>query len=296
MSQILKAHLALFTVALIYGANYSIAKIVLDDHYILPKGFILLRVLSAALVLWSLNRFLPKEKIERQDYPRLILCAIFGVVINQVFFFSGLKLTTPINASLIMTTTPILVLIASTILIGERITVFKVLGIALGAAGAILLISYGKRIVFDSSQRLGDVLIFINAASYGIYLVLVKSLMRKYQALTVIKWAFTIAIVFLIPLGAKELIAVDWASFPPPVWLSVFYVLLFATVAAYSLNAFALQTVNPSTVSIYIYLQPILAAAIALILLQDTLDWVKVASAVMIFAGVYLVSYQKKGG
>jgi drug/metabolite transporter (DMT)-like permease len=296
MSQILKAHLALFAVALIYGANYSIAKIVLDNNYIQPKGFILMRSLAGFLVLWSLTSIFPQEKIDRRDYLRLFLCSVFGIVVNQVFFFSGLKLTTPINAALIMTTTPILVLIISTLFIGEKITLYKIIGVILGATGAIILISYGQQINFYENQLLGNLMIFINATSYGIYLVLVKTLMKKYKPITVIRWAFTISLFFLIPLGGYDLTIIEWNTFTPKVWLAVAYVLIFVTIFTYLFNAFALQIVNPSTVSIYIYLQPILAAAIALILLQDTLDWVKVASALMIFAGVYLVSYQKKGG
>ena len=296
MSQIVKAHLALFTVALIYGANYSIAKIVLDDGYLQPKGFILLRALTNVLLVWLVHGLFIREAVKRQDLFRLFICGVFGVVINQVFFFSGLKLTTPINAALIMTTTPILVLIASAIIIGEGITFRKVTGVILGASGAILLISYGKDLSFHKDQIWGNILVFINATSYGIYLVLVKTLMDKYHPLTVVKWVFTFSIIFLLPLGMPDLLIAQWSSFPSEVWWAIIYVLIATTFLAYMFNAFALKTVNPSVVSIYIYLQPVLATIIALAFARDHLDMVKIISAVLIFGGVYLVSFRKKEG
>ena len=178
MSSTLKAHLALFSVALIYGANYSIAKIVLDDGYIQPVGFILLRNIVAIIFFWAFHSWYIKERVEKKDLPLLLLCGIFGIAINQIFFFSGLKFTTPINASLIMLMTPILVLITSAFILKEKITWQKVLGIALGILGAVLLVTYGKQLSFAQSQLKGDLMILINAISYAIYLVMVKTLLN----------------------------------------------------------------------------------------------------------------------
>ncbi len=293
MSTRLKAHLALFSVALIYGANYTIAKEVLDNDYIQPLGFILLRVLSG-LILFSLVHFLfIKEKIERKDVGKLILCGLFGVAINQMFFFTGLKLTRPINAALIMTVCPIIVLIVSAIILKEAVTVRKLLGIVLGASGAILLILYGEELSFGKDRILGDIMIFVNATSYGIYLVLVKSLMQKYHPFTVVKWVFSIGILFVFPFGIGELAAVDWSLFKSSTWIAVAYVLIFTTFLAYFLNAYALKMVRASTVSIYIYLQPVLATLVAVLVQSDQLVLQKVVFGLMIFAGVYLVSSKK---
>ena len=290
MNSKIKAHIALFSVALIYGANYTIAKDVLDNGYIKPIGFILMRVLTGLILFTLLHAIYVKEKVDRKDFIRLILCGLFGVAINQTFFFSGLKLTTPINASLIMTTTPILVLIASSIMIGEKITFRKILGILAGGTGAVLLILNGERINFAKSQILGDMMIFINATSYGIYLVIVKSLMKKYNPFTVVKWVFLFGTIFVLPFGFGELTEVKWETFDTHIWLAVAYVLLFTTFLAYLFNAYALKTVNPSVVSIYIYLQPLLATMIALIFAKDNLGGIKIISGVLIFIGVYLVS------
>lgn len=290
MPKTLVAHILLFLVALIYGANYTIAKVVMDDHHLAPIAFIVLRVISATLLFWIFHLALIKERIHRSDLGRIILCAFFGVAINQTFFFSGLKLTTPINASLIMTTTPILVLIASSLLVGERITPWKIAGIIIGATGAGLLIAYGKEVSFNQSRLLGDLLVFINASSYGIYLVLVKGLMVKYNPITVIKWVFSFGFLMVLPFGIGGLASANWAEFTPVIWGAIAYVLLATTFLAYLFNAIALKSVNASVVSIYIYLQPLTATLIALLLGKDHLTLVKLTAGMLIFLGVFLVS------
>lgn len=290
MPSAIKAHIALFLVALIYGANYSIAKIVLDDEYIQPIGFVLMRALIGIILFWFFHLLFVREKVERKDFFQLFLCGIFGVAINQMLFFTGLKYTTPINASLIMTTTPILVLLISAFIIKEKITSQKMAGIALGAFGAIMLIAYGKELSFQQDQLFGDLMIFINATSYGIYLVYVKKLMMKYHPITVVKWVFTFGILFVFPFGIGELLEVEWSSFTAGVWWAVIYVLVAVTFLTYWLNGFALKIVNPSIVSIYIYLQPLLATSIALMMMKDELTFVKVVAGIFIFLGVYLVS------
>lgn len=290
MSKTFKAHLALFAVALIYGANYSIAKIVLDDHYLHPTGFITLRICAAAILFTIFHQIWIKEKVERKDFPLLIVCALFGAVFNQLFFFLGLKETTPINASLIMTTTPILILIISAVLIKEKVTWLKVFGIILGAIGAIIIISAGKEVSFTSNQALGNLFIFINASSYGIYLVLIKRLMDRYHPITLIRWIFTIGAIIVLPFGIPYLIHTEWQTFTPIVTASVVYVLLFTTFFTYLFNGLALREVPASIVGIYIYLQPLIATIIALIVGNDQLSGLKIIAGALIFTGVFLVS------
>ncbi len=285
-----KAHLALFSVALIYGANFSIAKEVMPT-YIQPLGFILMRVVSGVVLFWLFHTFFIKEKIDKKDIKQLVLCGLFGVAINQMCFFKGLNWTTPINASLIMTTSPMLVLIISSFALKERITSKKILGILLGCMGAVLLIVYGQSIKFNPKGILGDLFIFINAASYSIYLVLVKKLIKKYHPITVIKWVFTFGLLFVFPFGIQEFLIIEWQTFPLNIWLAVVYVLFFVTFMTYFLNGYALKTVNPSVASTYIYLQPLLATIIALLLAKDELSLEKVIAGLLIFIGVFLVSH-----
>lgn len=290
MSRVVKAHLALFLVALIYGANYSIAKLVLDDNYIQPFGFIVFRVLCGLGLFWFFHLMFVQEKVEKADFPMLILCAAFGVATNQLCFFMGLKHTTPINASLIMTTTPILVLVISSILIKEKITLQKLIGIALGAIGAILLISRGGSFSLQQNQLLGDSLILINATSYGIYLVMAKKLMDRYNPITVVTWVFTFGFFMVLPFGWRDVLAIEWSTFSSTIWAAFAFVLIAVTFFTYLFNAFALKIVSPSVTSIYIYLQPLFASIIALMMGKDELGLVKILAGVLIFAGVFLVS------
>ena len=294
MKRKLIAHTFLFLVALIYGANYTIAKIVLDGEYVDALGFVFFRVLAAVILFRIVYHLLIREKIERSDIPLLFLCGLTGVAINQLLFISGLEFTTPIHAALIMTIIPIPVLITSSILLKEKITSRKILGIVLGAIGAIILISYNQQIDLKSEQLLGDLMILVNATSYGIYLVLVKKLLIKYHPITVITWVFTFGFILVTPVGIKEATEVDWSTFTDEIWLSFFYVLIFTTFFAYLLNSFGLQVVSPTVVAIYVYLQPLLATAIALLLNKDVISLHKVISCVFIFLGVYFVSDLRK--
>ena len=292
MSKNLKAHLALFAVALIYGANYTIAKEVLDNDHLHPFALVLMRVLAGAALFWLFAAFFIREKVEKKDMPMLALCGLAGAAANQLLFITGLKYPSHINAALVMTTAPILVLVISWVILKEPIKLRKVLGIAIGICGAALLIIHGKKFAYTKSALNGDVLIFCNAMCYGLYLVLVKNLMRKYNPLTVIKWVFTFGVVFVLPFGTLELLNAPMNTFTPQVWMAIAYVLICTTFLAYLLNAVALKHVSPSVVSIYIYLQPLLATSIALMLGKDVLTTTKVAAGILIFSGVFLVSKQ----
>ncbi|MDB9725618.1 DMT family transporter [Salibacteraceae bacterium] len=285
----IKAHAALFAANLIYGLNYSVAKDVMPE-YIQPFGFILLRVLGASLLFWFFHSLLSNEKIDKKDWPRIALCGLFGVAMNQLLFFAGLNITTPINAAIIMTSNPILVLIAASIILHEVITKQKILGLSLGVIGALLIIIFKADFSFDSTTWPGDVMILMNAASYGVYLVIVKPLMTKYQPLTIIKWVFTFGLLYVIPFGFYDFMAIEWSSFTTTIWLETAFVVICTTFFAYLLNIFALKKLQPSTVSTYIYTQPVLASFFAIIMGKDELSLVKIVGAVLIFTGVYIVS------
>ena len=286
-------HLALFIVNLIYALNYSIAKDVMPD-YIGPSGFILLRVTGGSILFFLTYFFFIRESVESRDIIRLILCGLFGVAINQLFFFEGLNLTTPINAAIIMTVSPILVIIFSAIIIKEKITFRKVLGIFLGITGAATLILKSGSISIENDFFIGNILVFINATSYSIYLVLVKTLMTKYNPITVMFYVFSFGLIFVFPFGLNELASVSFQSFTMLIYFKVAFVVICTTFLAYLFNAFALKSLNPSVVSIYIYLQPVLASIIAIILKSDSLDVIKIISSLFIFSSVFLVSIPPK--
>ena len=293
MKRIFFAHIALFIVNLIYALNYTIAKDVMPG-YIEPSGFILLRVLCGVFLFSFFFFLFIKESVEKKDFFRLALCGLFGVAINQLFFFDGLNLTTPINAAIIMTVNPVLVIIISALLIGEKITVKKIIGIVLGIIGAGALILNSGSVSFDNDFFIGNLLVLINATSYAIYLVLVKGLMKKYNPLTVMFFVFLFGLFFVLPFGYQDLNSVNIDSFTNDIYLKILFVVVCTTFIAYLLNAFALKSLNPSIVSIYIYLQPVLASVIAILYNSDTIDYIKIVSSIFIFIAVFLVSIPTK--
>ena len=293
MSRRLLAHLALFGANLIYGINYTLAKDVMPD-FIQPLGFIFLRVSGAILLFWLCYRLFFYEKVAKSDLFKLALCGLFGVAINQMLFFEGLNLTTPINAAVIMVTNPILVLIIGAFLAAEVITKRKMLGITLGATGAISLITYGGAVELNSNHLWGNIMVLINAASYGVYLVLVKPLMQKYKPITVISWVFLFGFFLIFPFGWGQFQAIEWSIMPTGILWKAAFVVVCTTFMAYLLNIYGLKSLNPSTVSTYIYLQPVLASMVAIFTNSDSLSLIKLGAALVISSGVYLVSVKPK--
>ena len=262
--------------------------------YIQPFGFILLRVSMATLFFFVIAFFVANDKIQKTDWPRLFWCGMFGVALNQLFFFKGLNQTTPINASLIMITTPISVLVLARWMIGEKITSRKALGIFLGAAGALLIMFGKKDFVLNKEGVWGDIMVLFNAFFYAVYLVLVKPLMQRYNPLTVIKWVFAFGLIPVTIIGGHELQQVQWQSFSITIWWYTAFVVVCTTIMAYLLNIYAMKKVSPTVVGIYIYVQPIVATLMALSYGKDDLNFVKIIAAVMIFSGVYLASVTGK--
>lgn len=283
------AHLSVLVANLIYGANYTIAKGVMPD-YIGPFGFIFLRVISASIIFWVIDIFFKSPRMETKDLGRLILCGLFGVATNQLLFFKGLSITAPINASLMMTTNPIMVMIVAAIILREKVSLRKVSGIIIGILGAVSLIIFGKQFNFQQGDVLGDLLILINSISFGIFLIIVKPLMQKYPPITVMKYVFVFGSLFVIPFGYDEFNRIEFKDFPTHIWLAVSYVVIITTVVVYLLNTFALKNLSPTSVSSYIYLQPVFATMFAILLGKDSLHLMHIISSVLIFTGVYLVT------
>jgi len=284
------AFLLAFAAAVIYGLSFTIAKEVMPV-YVKPFGFILLRIIGATIIFWIIGFFIKKEKIILSDYPRIFLASIFGTALNMLTFFKGLSMTTPINASVIMVTTPIIVLTFSTFILKEKATKRKLSGIFIGMFGAILLIVYGNEIGVSSNAVLGNILVFINAASYALYLILIKKLTEKYHPLTLAKWLYLFGLFLVFPFGIQEFNQIDWTEIPITGLYRIGYVVVFTTLLAYMFNLFAIKELKPTTISIFIYLQPVLATTYALIVGSDELNEIKILATILIFIGVYLVSH-----
>ena len=279
-------------VSLIYGVTFTIAKDVMP-FYIDAYGFILLRVGGSVILFWLIWLFIPKEKIAFNDFPRIIAAAFFGVAFNMLTFFKGLSLTSPISAAVIMVSTPMIVLTLSALIMKERMQKRKIFGIVLGLVGTAFLILYGKSIGSATNAGLGNFLVLINAISYGFYLIIVKKLMDKYNAFTFVKWIYLFGFIMVLPFGWSQFQIVEWALVPTAICWKIGFVVVFSTFLTYLLNLLSMKELKPTTVAVFIYLQPLFATIFAISLGKDELSLVKISAAVLIFIGVYLVTQKK---
>jgi len=286
------ALLAATFVSIIYGVTFTIAKDVMPK-YVAPFGFITMRVGGSVLLFWLVSFFGPKEKIELADFPRIIAAALFGVALNMLTFFKGLSYTSPIMGAVLMVTTPMIVLILSSFIMKEQIKKRKAIGILFGLSGTITLILYGKSVANAPNASLGNLLVFINAVSYAFYLIIVKKLMDKYNAFTFVKWIYTFGFIMVLPFGWNEFHAISWGNMPEAIYWKIGFVVVFSTFFTYLLNLLSMRELKPTTVAVFIYLQPLFATIFAIGLGKDELSMVKFLSAVLIFVGVYLVTQKK---
>lgn len=294
MSKTIQAHLALIVVSLIYAATFSVAKEVMPQ-YLDPSALVLLRVGISGLLFWIFGSIITKEKVEKKDFPRIALLAVCGVAINQLLFLNGLSQTTPINASIIMVSNPVFVLFIAAMLLRERISGKKLLGIVFGMTGAILLLLFNKDFTFGSETLKGDAMILVNSMAWAFFVVLVKPLMLKYNAFTVVKWVFLFGFIYVFPFGFGEFTQIEWITMPRIVVKNLIFVVIGGTFLVYVLNTYALRALTPATMSIYVYFQPLLTTLIAVFYYHnDTLDTRKIVSGMLIVLGVFLVSQPKK--
>lgn len=281
-------HLALLAVQIMFGTWPMVGKIALRS--IPSVSLVGFRVGGAAVAFVAIGvvtrRF---GRIARRDWPLLIVSSLLGVVLNQWLFVKGLSMTTVINATLLGTTIPVFTLLVSILSRNDRASARRIFGILLAAAGIVYLVSpHGAD--FSQSSRLGDLLIIINSLCYGTYIAISKDLVNRYSALTVITWIFIVGCIPTVPVGLFSLSHVSLSGVSGVVWVAVIYIILVPTVGCYYLNSWALARVPPSTVAVYIYLQPLIAFALAPILLGEKLSWRVIGAALLVFTGVIIVT------
>ncbi len=289
MNSTLKAHLSLFIAQVIYAMNYSIAKDLMPNA-IKPLGLVMLRIIGALLLFWTFSFFIKSEKIEKADFKKLMVLALFGICINQVFFIYGLSLTKPINSAIIMVSNPIAVMLFTIIVFKERLTIFKISGLALGIIGALTLLLFKGSFTLGSETIIGDLMTLVNSLSWAIFVVMAKPYMIKYQTITVMKWLFLFGFIYMLPFGLPDLIEVNWLHLSSSIIIAMAFVVIGTTFLAYLLNMYALKALSSSVVSMYIYFQPFLATLIAVYLGKDEITPIKIISALFIIFGVFLVS------
>lgn len=294
MNSRILALIAATAASTIYGVNHTIAK-GLMPNIIGPFGFILLRVSGAALLFWIISFFYKSEKVARRDWLRMIGCAFFGMVLNMTMFFKGLSLSTPINSSVVITIAPVLLLILSAVFLKEKITWLKSVGIGLALTGALLLVLFGLRTQTNAPNiPLGNLLFMVNAASYSVYLIMVKPLVAKYNSITLMKFFFLFAVAMNLPIGFSEFSQVDWLQLSFDSILKMIFVVVGTTVLTYLFNIYALKQLSPSTIGAFMYLQPLVAALFAILVGSDSLTPLRLLAAAFIFLGVFLSTRKKK--
>lgn len=289
----LKVHGALFLVSLLYAILFSWAGQIMPK-YIEPEGFVWLRIISAFLLFTLTSLLMGWERIDWKTDGWLILtCAFFGTAANMYLFFKGLSLTTPINGAVLMMVTPLFVAVFDHIRSNKMPGLETVLGLTMGTAGAVLLI-WGNDADFSRKTIRGDIMVAVNAAFYAVYLVMVKKLVHKYKPVTVNRLTFGTGILLMAPLGLASFLRTDFRAIPGDIWLKIGYVLFFTSFLVYLLNAYGVKHGSPKLVGVYIYLQPVLATIIALLLDRDELTGRKVLYSCIILFGVWLVMANEK--
>ena len=293
----IKGHSIILLVNVMFAINTPISKWMLSEH-LSPELHTMLRMLVAGTLFWLASFFFPRERLSLKEIGMLAVCSLGGVALNQMFFIRGLSLTSPIDASVIVTATPIIVMIFAAIILKEPITLRKALGVVLGAAGAIWLITSAQSSGANDSQSnwLGNLLAFASALCYAVYFVFSKPLSEKYQAVTLMKWMFLFAVIFLLPFNFSGMVSADAfrGALDAKAVAGMIYIFVGATFITYLLIPMAVKHIRPTTASMYNYAQPIVSSLLAIAMLQDTLSFSKILSALMIFAGVYCVTTSRR--
>lgn len=295
LSQKQFGHITMFTVICFFAINIPISKYLLQSGYISAYGLTLARISFATVAFWITSVFIKKDKIERKDHLILFAGALLGIIFNQGLFIFGLSNTSPVDASIITTSSPLFAMIIAALVLKEPITTQKVSGVLLGGVGAIFLVYTGNHgDITTASSLKGNLSVVGSSLSYATYLVITKPLTSKYSSVTLMKWMFLYSLIMLMPLFYNDLAFAPLfrqSDFVP--YILIGYTLLFATFIAYMLIPIAQQRIRATTISMYNNLQPLIASFIAIILGQDHFSIEKAISAILIFSGVYLVTQSK---
>lgn len=286
-----KAHLALAGTQLFFAINFNSIKILINEGLVKPFGLNLLRVLVATTMFWLLWFLKPRKSlIEKQDRWRLVAASLTGITINQLLFIKGLSLTSAMHGSLLMLTTPIMITFVAAWILREALSIRKIIGLILGIGGALILILQGRGSQIGSDYWFGDLLILMNAISYSFYFILVSPLMTKYDSVDILRYVFSIGTLFMIPFCINEFMIIRWADYDLIAWVNLLLITLGGTFCSYLFNVYGMKRLGASMAGSYIYLQPLMSALIAMIVLNEQLSAYKLLAGLLIFTGVYLGS------
>ncbi len=290
-SDALKGHLSIAGAYLIFGLNVVLCKDIANSQAVAPIVLFTLRALGASALFWLGSLFLPKEKVDRKDLPKIALASFLGLFGPQVTFLVGITMATSIDTAILGTLGPVFTMVFAFFFLGEPITGKKAGGVAVSLAGVLFLIFNSVHGGGASATTpLGFVMLLLNSISFSLYLGIFRPLIAKYSVVTFMKWSFLFSLVLALPFAGKGLVTTDYAAVPPLVLWEIGYLIVFATVIAYFLIPYGQKFIRPTLVSMYNYLSPMVTTVVSIWTGLDTLTWQKVLAAVVIVSGVVLVS------
>ncbi|MDR1119924.1 MAG: DMT family transporter [Dysgonamonadaceae bacterium] len=287
-----KGHIVLFVAYVIFGLNTPISKYILVQGEVSAFALTFYRFAGAALLFWTVSLFVPREQVPKRDVLLLLIASLFGIFINQFSFVVGLSMTSPIDASVITTFVPIITMVLAAIFLKEPITWKKVIGVLIGATGALLLIFHGNTVRFNAGVE-GNLFCVLSCVGFAIYLTVFKRLILRYSAVTLMKWMFLFATLCILPFCWKDINRVNYAGLSMDIYGRIAFVVVMSTFVSYLLIPIGQKLLRPTIVSMYNYLQPLVSSLIAVVLGMDVFGWTKGVAALLVFLGVYVVTQSK---
>ena len=293
---ILTGHLASFVAYAIFGLNIIVCKDLTGGHLISPIAIFTLRSLGAGAMFWILSLFLPKEKVETTDFPKIFLAAFLGYFVTQLTFLAAIPQITPMHCSIVSSISPIYTMFIAALVLKEPITFQKASGVLLSLSGIIFLIlNNTANTGGEMESSLGGIaLMFLNGLAFAMYLGAFRPVISKYSIVTFMKWIFFFSAVMSLPLSVKEIATLQWSTIPQVQLWELAFLIVFATFVSYFLIPLGQKRIRPTLVSMYSYVQPIIATAISIIAGMELLTWQKIVAAIMVFSGVLIVNRSKK--
>lgn len=285
-------HIALLFANIIFGVNNPIARFLMPD-LLDPIALTFFRFLGGMLLFWIASVFVKREHVPFKDIVLLFFASIFGLTLNQLPFFIGLSMTSSIDASIVVTMLPIITMILSAIFLKEPITQLKAIGVLVGASGALIIVFGGATEQVGSGNMLGNLIVFLAVIGFAIYLTMFKKLIDRYHPITIMKWMFLFATITGLPFSYANIIEANYAGLSAMSWISVGYVIVFATFLGYLLLPIGQKVLRPTTLSMYNYVQPIVASIVAVMMGLDKFGYHQGLSALLVFSGVYIVTQSK---
>ncbi|MDR0507470.1 MAG: DMT family transporter [Dysgonamonadaceae bacterium] len=289
----LKGHAALLVAYIIFGLNIPVVKVVFSSSEVSAIALTFFRMAGAALLFWITSLFTKREAVVKRDLFLLFLASLFGVLINQITFIEGLSQTSPVDAGIIATMAPLMTMILAAFFLKEPVTWKKVIGVFIGATGALLLILNSNESANEEASIAGNFLCVLSGLSFAIYLTLFKQLILRYSAVTLMKWMFLFATVCYLPLCWQDVALINYAAISFAVYLHIAFVVTLATFFSYMLIPVGQKLLRPTIVSMYNYLQPVVSSIVAIAIGIDSFGWVKGGAATLVFIGVYVVTSSK---